>query len=72
MDFQKTVKGRNMPVDPEYCDFADCEEGQMWVTGEGKCLVAGKSEFEDDGTRGRISHFSTCPYADDFSGSKKK
>lgn len=66
--FIKTVKGKSMPVDPEERKFVPDVNGRMkFVMADGTVLSGEKPmDGDQDVHRGYISHFSTCPEADNF------
>lgn len=64
--------GKKHPCDPEELTLNDCEDGDKLITHLGELIVV------NDGTRakradqiGMVSHFSTCPDADDWRKSSK-
>lgn len=65
----KTSSGANMPVDPDYIHYHEAKEGDKLVTDCGQVLhVWPDAAFRN--LKGRISHFSTCPNADEHRKSK--
>jgi hypothetical protein len=60
--FIKTKKGKWMPVDPELLTAEDVELGDVIVTDSGEVTkVTEKTGI----ALGYISHFATCPNADE-------
>lgn len=65
IDFVELKSGAKMPVDPEYVEYNDAETDTKLVTDQGNIYVV-RPDKNYPSVRGRISHFSTCPKADDF------
>ncbi len=64
--FVRMKSGKTMPCDPEYRSFVKGGKDRI-VLPEGK-VVSGTitdNAVENDGW-GYVSHFATCPYADQF------
>jgi len=62
----KLESGKSMPVDPDITE--SLEVGDIFVTENGatvKVTLDNLRELEE-GPMGYISHFSTCPQADDW------
>jgi hypothetical protein len=56
----ETVEGKKIPLDPKppcYAVSVNVPNGRVWARREEEVMV---------------SHFATCPKANDFSGSRKK
>lgn len=64
IDWIKTKAGKNMPVEGEPVEYADCEDGDVIVTDGGETYKVDHSKPLVFSVSGRISHFSTCPDAD--------
>lgn len=58
----KTVAGKSMPVDPKPVPFVPDGGKDYFVCDNGRVVrgIADKNGSE----KGHISHFATCPYAD--------
>lgn len=67
--FIKTVKGKTMPVDPDAVRFIPAGGPNTYVMMDGS-IQRGRGLKHDDDNEGSmigyISHFATCPNADDF------
>jgi hypothetical protein len=61
--------GKKHPCDPEEVSANECEEGDKFVTDLGEIVVVGKSSKNESGY---VSHFSTCPDADDWRKDKRR
>lgn len=62
IEWVKTERGRNMPVDPEYIEWESAKPGTVVITDTGKTFAAhGLPPWSN--FKGRVSHFSTCPEA---------
>ncbi len=68
--FIETKAGRFMPCDPEPLAWDDLEEGMVVVGQNGEVLTVKGILVEDDGMNWYVSHFATCPKADDFRKTK--
>lgn len=68
----KTVGGRNIPCDPEQIVYRQKTGGSLKVvTLNGEVLSAELSTDPNTGTGvGYISHFATCPKANEFRGGR--
>jgi hypothetical protein len=64
--FIKTRRGKYMPVDPERVTVDDADTGTLLISDEGEVVRVGFEETEVQD--GFVSHFATCPNADDFRG----
>ena len=65
VEWVTTTKGKKMPVDPEVVEYEDAEKGTVLVTEGGNVITV--NEFQRmPNVRGRISHFATCPQADQW------
>ncbi|TXH59010.1 MAG: hypothetical protein E6Q97_00945 [Desulfurellales bacterium] len=62
IDWVKTVAGKNMPVDSEYINYDEAEQGDILVTDGGNVITVDKSKRMPN-VKGRMSHFATCPDA---------
>lgn len=60
----KTVKGKSMPVDPDRIKYSEAEIGDILIDDSGNTIK--KTAFPQPSVRGYISHFSTCPQADEW------
>ncbi len=65
IDWIKTTKGKNMPVDEDYYDYDECENGMILVT-DGGMVVTVNEHQNMPSVRGRISHFASCPQANNW------
>lgn len=65
IDWVRTEKGKNMPVDPDYVEWNEAKEGDILVTESGKVLTVRKAQNFPN-LKGRISHFATCPEAKEW------
>ena len=75
--FIKTVAGKSMPVDPEpvtfWPDYAKSKFVMMDGTVKSGMFVPEEERIEGPGEEtGYISHFSTCPYAEEARQRKNK
>jgi len=61
----KTKDGRNMPCDPEVFLHDECKNGDKLVTETGH-VVSVNSDQSLPNVKGYISHFSTCPEANQW------
>lgn len=71
IDFVKLTVGRRNPhpVNLKYMSLAEAAVGTTLITDSGKVFV--KKDGEDlKWVKGRQSHFSTCPKAEDFRTNK--
>lgn len=67
----ETKKGKKMPVDPGDIEFDDAESGDVLVSELGDVVyVKEGSKNEHPHQKYYISHFATCPQADDWRKSK--
>ena len=71
--FIKTVKGKTMPVDAESRYFVPDTNGKaLYVLADGSVMRGAEPREEDkDKHIGFISHFATCPAADQFRRPRK-
>lgn len=71
--FIKTIAGKTMPVDTASRRFYRQEGGpELFVLVDGSTARGRSVEADIDGTEiGFISHFATCPNADDFRKPRK-
>jgi succinylglutamate desuccinylase len=63
IDFIKTTAGKWMPVDPDYVDYEDAENGDVLIT-DGGVVYTVDHQKNYTSVSGRVSHFATCPNAD--------
>lgn len=69
IDWIKTDKGKNMPLDPEYVCWDEADDGTVIVDDSGHVLTVNSLQ-RCPNVRGRISHFATCPQAGEWRKSK--
>ncbi len=69
IDWIKTERGKNMPVDPDYLHWNDAEDGDVIIDASGHVLTV-NSKLSRPNVKGRMSHFATCPQADRWRKSK--
>lgn len=74
IDWQKTAKGKNIPMNPTFLNYRDYKPGMFITTAEGdtykidgRKIEANPEHYKD--LKGRVSHWSTCPNSADH---KKK
>lgn len=60
IDWVRTSKGKNIPVEGDYLEFDDLKKGEVIVTDYGNIYRA-DGVTKRPSIRGRISHFATCP-----------
>lgn len=60
----ETKAGKYMMVDREEVDPDDCDDGSLLVGDDGSTLRTGK-DAPEEGVSYYLSHFATCPNADD-------
>lgn len=65
IDWVKTPKGKNMPVEGLYLRYDDLSPGETIITDGGNVYVK-SIDKEFPSVKGRISHFSTCPQGDEW------
>lgn len=72
--FIKTAAGKSMPVDPEPVTFVSDLNYERFVMEDGTVERGQRviRAFDTDTKNGYISHFSTCPYADEARKRKNK
>ena len=74
--FLKTAAGKTMPVDEEGAFFLEVKDGpELFVLGDGTTARGQRvspAQREDADRFGYISHFATCPKADQFRKARKK
>lgn len=65
IDWIKTITGKNMPLDPDYIQYSEAKQGDVLVTDGG---VVYKVDHSKDlpSVKGRVSHFATCPDANNW------
>lgn len=61
IDWVKTTRGKPMPVDPDYIEYNEAPLGTILVTDGGHVITVEQRRFPT--IRGRVSHFATCPHA---------
>lgn len=66
--FIKTKKGKSMPCNPGLIDYANAKPGAFLCSADGDVFRV-STKFQDK--RGYLSHFATCPNADNFRKDKK-
>lgn len=68
VEWIRTERGKNMPVDPPYVAWDEAEPKDVLVTNTGKTFMKhAKDEpapWKD--FKGRVSHFATCPQSDNW------
>ena len=66
--FLKTAKGKTMPVDEGAVFFKAHPDGkELFILGDGSTMRGNQVSDRAEGDQfGYISHFATCPNADDF------
>ena len=65
IEWIKTTKGKNMPVDSEYVDYEEADNGTILVTDGGNVITVNEHQNMPN-VKGRISHFATCPQANEW------
>ena len=65
IQFIQLASGKHMPVDSDSLQTWGLDEGVVVVTPEGKVLRGGGGSGKTF-AKGFMSHFATCPFADDF------
>lgn len=72
--FLKTAKGKTMPVDEGAVFFKAHPDGkELFILGDGSTMRGNQVSDRAEGDQfGYISHFATCPNADDFRKRGKK
>ena len=75
--FIKTVNGKSIPVDPEPVRFTAGDDNERYVTAEGEVKRGSRTDRRGlfgrkEEETGYISHFATCPYADEARRRKNK
>lgn len=68
IDFKKTFRGKNMPVDPDPINMRDADDGAVLIGEDGSVITVGKPVYKgiDTDQNFYISHFATCPKADNL------
>lgn len=64
IEWIQTKKGKNMPIDVEPVDPTEAEDGTFLCNADGRFIKVGKSQYEENEGPWFISHFATCPNAD--------
>lgn len=74
--FLKTAAGKTMPVDEKGTFFLEVKDGpELFVLGDGTTARGQRvspEQREDADRFGYVSHFATCPKADQFRKARKK
>lgn len=65
IEWVKTTKGKNMPCDPEVLSHDEMNNGDVLVTLGGHVQRVDRSKSFPS-LRGRVSHFATCPNANEW------
>jgi hypothetical protein len=65
IEWIKTSKGKNMPLDPDSYSWDDLADGDFAINSVGEVKKKTNSYTPPEDTW-RISHFSTCPKANEF------
>lgn len=65
IEWVKLKSGKNHPVDLDYIAHDEARDGDRLVTDGGNIIVVDLSNSFPN-IKGRISHFATCPQADDW------
>jgi len=60
-----------MPCDPDVVSSEDCEEGDLLVREDGVCVPI-KEGYPKESVTGYVSHFATCPNAEQHRKPKTK
>jgi hypothetical protein len=68
--FIQSLKGRAIPCDPDL-ETHVLKPGVVVVTPDGRVL-RGTEESRETSVQGYSSHFSSCPYAEDFRKPKNR
>lgn len=63
IDWRKTEAGKSMPVDPEPLEWNDLEIGDVAINVHGRTRK--KNEHMSENGEWWISHFATCPHANE-------
>lgn len=66
IDWITTFSGKKMPVDPEYIEYEEAEQGDVLVTDQGVTHKVDHEKHQYSSIRGRISHFATCKDANNW------
>ena len=67
----ETASGARMPVDPDLVWSDDCDHGDKLVTLDGRVVVIDQKQ-EVESVEGYVSHFATCPKADEARKTRRK
>lgn len=71
IEWVKLKSGKFHPCDPEEIQLNDCDDGDKLVTHLGEIVVVNDgTRAASGGVAGMVSHFSTCPQADDWRKNK--
>lgn len=65
IDWVRTMKGGNMPVEGDYLNYDELKTGETIITDYGN-VYKKKDGDNMPSVKGRISHFAVCPQADFF------
>ena len=68
--FIKTVKGKTMPVDVEAIRFSPGDGPETFVTVDGRVVRGARRK--NGAETGFVSHFATCPAADEMRKGRHK
>ncbi len=69
IDWIKTPGGKNMPVEGDYIKFDDLSVGEVIISDSGN-VYKKQADQRMPSVKGRISHFATCPNANDWRNKK--
>lgn len=65
IDWIETSNGKKMPLDPDYVEYEDANEGDVIVTDGGNTYKVDHTNTYPN-VRGRVSHFASCPQGNDW------
>lgn len=63
--------GKKMPVDPDSFELWESEKGDTVVTSMGEVISFDAVKHAGDAREVYVSHFATCPQADNWRNKKK-
>ena len=66
--FIKTPKGKFIPCNPGLVDYANAKPGALLCSKDGDVVKVDASKHQNK--TGYVSHFATCPKADEFRRNK--
>jgi hypothetical protein len=66
IEWVKTNKGKNMPLDLTSYDWSEVKQGMFVINASGQVFKKSSDKEPSVPSLWRVSHFSTCPKADDF------